>query len=338
MVTVHYRQWRPPQSPLRIEFPPELLHDVRKQDFQKADAPPIRWVPRWNRAIHQTSGLLFGTRHENDVRLLAAEADGESGAAHPEGLARLGTFVCRERGEVFLTDDDLADFERHEGILALVVAGGRAGFFVREPDGSVQAIHSHEEFEVADAAAQPVSQSMAAAAELPAPPPRWKHAWKRAAACAGLLAVPAGGFAYLRPMLPRLPIALSLREEAGQVVIGWNASALTEGGRLEILDGGERTILMLEPNTSSASYRLQSSDVEVRLSTENRTGGARWEAARFVAKAPRGSRSASFALQERIGQLAREAETLRHALAEGQARTKALAAKLEALTAPRPEP
>jgi len=41
----------------------------------------------------------------------------------------------------------------------------------------------------------------------------------------GLLAVPAGALAYLGPLLPRLPIALELREEAGQLVIGWNADA-----------------------------------------------------------------------------------------------------------------
>ena len=74
-----------------------------------------------------------------------------------------GHFICRARGEVFLTDDDLANLERHHGVLALVIAGGRAGFFVREPDGSVQAIRSHEEFRVADAATRPVSNGSVAA-------------------------------------------------------------------------------------------------------------------------------------------------------------------------------
>ena len=207
---------------------------------------------------------------------------------HPDGLAPVGTFVCRARGEVFLTDDDLANFEKHQGVLALVVAGGQAGFFVREPDGSVQAIRSHEEFQVADAASQPVSGGNAAAAELPAPAPRWRHTWKRVVACAGLLAIPAGAFAYLRPLLPHLPIALALREEAGQLVIGWNAGAVAEGGRLEIQDGSERTILMLPADTSSATYGLQGGDVEVRLSTDTRMGGAHWEAARFVTKLPGG--------------------------------------------------
>src|ERR1700687_4646447 len=298
MVTVHYRRWCPPQSPLRIEFPPELLHDVRLEVAQPPRPFPLRWLPRLHRVVNQSSGLLFGVRHEEEVRVLAGRADA--------GLDPVGIFVCRARGEELLTDDDLANFEKHQGILALVVAGGQAGFFVHEPDGSVQAIRSHEEFHVADAAPHPASRG-ASAAVLPPPVPRWWQAclaWRRVAACAGLLAIPAGGFAYLRPTLPHLPIALALREEAGQLVIGWNAGAVMDGSRLEILDGSERTILMLPADASSATYGPQSSDVEVRLTTDTRMGGAHWEAARFVTrhKTP----PASSALRDQIGALTRE--------------------------------
>lgn len=327
MVTVHYRRWCPPQSPLRIEFPPELLHDVRLEGgVQPERRLPLRWIPRLNRVVNQSSGLLFGVRHDDEVRVLTARA--------ADGLSPLGTFVCRARGEVFLTDDDLANFENHQGLLALVVAGGRAGFFVREPDGSVQAIRSHEEFKVADAASRP-SVETNAAAELPTPALRewWqvRLAWKRVAACAALLAVPAGAFAYLRPLFPHMPIALAIREEAGQLVIGWNAGALAEGSRLEIQDGSERTILMLPANASSATYGPQGDDVEVRLSTDTRIGGAHWEAARFVTKAPRRPTPSS-TLQDRIRTLTIEAEELRRSLAAGQARTKELGAKLAAAT------
>jgi hypothetical protein len=127
MVTVHYRRWCPPQSPLRIEFPPELLRDVRLQGAEPV--LPRRWRPRFNRAVNQSSGLLFGVQHEDEVRVLSARAD--SGDATSENSTPVGTYVCRARGEVFLTDDDLANFEKHQGILALVVVGARAGFFVR---------------------------------------------------------------------------------------------------------------------------------------------------------------------------------------------------------------
>jgi hypothetical protein len=308
---------------LRIEFPPQLLHDIRKESAQAPRAAPWRWLPRFNRVVHQSSGLLFGVRHEDEVRVLAAQAS--------DGLAPIGIFVWRERGEVFLTDDDLANFEKHQGVLALVVAGGQAGFFVRQPDGSVQAIRSHEEFNVGDAA--PIEEGMAVPDELPIPAlRRWESwpAWKRVAACAGLLVVPAGAFAYLQPLLPRQPIALAIREEAGQLVIGWNAGAVAENSRLEIRDGSERTILMLLANTASATYGLQGSDVEVRLSTDSRLGSAHWEAARFVSKASH--ISASSALRDRIGALTRKAGELRHSLADGEARTKDLAARLAAAT------
>jgi hypothetical protein len=311
---------------LRIEFPPELLHEVRQEGAQPVRTFPLRWRPFFRRDVKQTSGLLFGVRHEDEVRVLAARTD-----EHPDGLTPIGTFVCRARGEVFLTDEDLARFEKHQGVLALVVAGDRAGFFVREPDGSVQAIRSHEEFKVADAASRPVPEEIAAADELPAPAPRRGLVWRRIAACAALLAVPAGAFAYLLPRLPSLPIALAVREEAGQLVIGWNARALAQNSRLEIQDGSERTILMLPADTSSATYGLQGRDVEVRLSTDSRVGGAHWEAARFVNRASRGNATGSSALEDRIRALTLEAQELRRALADRLARTEKLTASLEVL-------
>jgi hypothetical protein len=134
------------------------------------------------------------------------------------------------------------------------------------------------------------------------------------------------------PRLPGLPIPIAVREEAGQLVIGWNASALAQNSRLEIQDGSERTILMLPADTSSATYGLQGRDVEIRLSTDSRVGGAHWEAARFVNRPSRGNSAASSALEDRIGALSREAQELRRSLADRQARTEKLAASLEALT------
>jgi hypothetical protein len=236
----------------------------------------------------------------------------------------------------------LANFEKHQVAVALVVAGGRAGFFVREPDGSIQAIRSHEEFPVAALAASPVAKNVAKnvakkpkprpGVERPIPAPGVWPAWKRIAACAAVLAVPAGAFAYLRPLL-RLPIALALREEAGQLVIGWNEGALMDGSRLEIRDGSERTLLMLPAHMSSATYGPQGSDVEVRLTTDTRVGGAHWEAARFVSRVSLRQPAAFGSVQDRITVLKREAQTLRRSLVQRQARTGELMAKMDALMA-----
>ena len=318
MVTVHYRRWCPPASPLRIEFRAELLDDVRRGCVR-----PSLFRPE----INQSSGLLFGVRQLDEVRILSQRSDEHDGP--------LGIFVCRTRGEVFLTDDDLANFERHQAVLALVVAGGRAGFFVREPDGSIQAIRSHEEFPVpALAASSPIARRAKPRPQIeqPAPAPGIWPAWKRVAACAAVLAVPAGGFAYLRPLM-RLPIALALREESGQLVIGWNASALVDGSRLEIRDGSERTLVMLPAHMSSATYGPQGGDVEVRLTTDTRVGGAHWEAARFIRRASPASATNYSAVQDRITALKREALKLRRSLVERQTRTGELAAKMEKLIA-----
>ena len=318
MVTVHYRRWCPPASPLRIEFRAELIDDVRRSGLPRSLFRP---------EINQSSGLLFGVRQWDEVRILSERSDA--------GQAPLGIFVCRARGEVFLTDDDLANFEKHRVVLALVVAGGRAGFFVREPDGRIQAIRSHEEFSVAALTASPVAKraTLRPRVEQPIPAPGLWPAWKRIAVCTAVLAVPAGAFAYLRPLL-RLPIALALREEAGQLVIGWNEGALMDGSRLEIRDGSERTLVMLPAHMSSATYGPQGRDVEVRLTTDTRAGGAHWEAARFARRVSPKQPPALGAIQDRITALKLEAQMLRRSLVQRQALMAELEAKMSALTAP----
>jgi len=64
------------------------------------------------------------------------------------GLEPIGIYVLRVRGEVFLTERNLELFERTGALIALVVAGGRAGFFVRDFEGALQSIRSYEEFDV----------------------------------------------------------------------------------------------------------------------------------------------------------------------------------------------
>ncbi len=113
--------WAPPRSPLRIDYSTELLHELlRASDSGDACGP------------------LFGMRNGNFVWILAAH--------RLAGAAPVGIFVARARGEVFLTESDLAFLEAQGADLALAVAGGKGGFFVRERDGSIQTIQSYEEF------------------------------------------------------------------------------------------------------------------------------------------------------------------------------------------------
>jgi hypothetical protein len=146
----------------------------------------------------------------------------------------------------------------------------------------------------------------------------------------------------LRPLLPRAPIAVALRQEAGQLVIGWNHGAVTPGSRLEILDGSERTVLLLPPDTFSATYAPWGNDVEVRLATQTGTGAAHWEAAHFASGSPLTPAPPAFsALRDRIRDLSEETRALRDALVQRQTRSAVLAAQMNAMTAAppvRPEP
>ena len=113
--------WAPPRSPVRIEYSTDILSEVLKASGS-GDA----------------RGLLFGMRNAKDVWILAA--------SRLSGAAPVGIFVARVRGEVFLTEADLEFFETQQADLALAVVGAKGGFFVREPDGSMQTIQSFEEF------------------------------------------------------------------------------------------------------------------------------------------------------------------------------------------------
>ena len=109
--------WSPPRSPARIEYVSALLDGIH------------------------VGGELFGTRIEGGFRVLEVRNGPDENEA---GLESLGIFASRVRGEVFLTESDLQRLGRRP--LALVVVGDRAGFFIREPDGSMVTIQSYQEF------------------------------------------------------------------------------------------------------------------------------------------------------------------------------------------------
>jgi hypothetical protein len=110
------RTWHPPESPWRIDLPEDL---------------PRRLHPG-------TAGLLYGHIDGSTIQIMSSEA----------GSDPVGIYISRARGEVFLTDSDIARFEESGVAAALVVAGEKAGFFVHSSDGSLQSIRSFEEFSV----------------------------------------------------------------------------------------------------------------------------------------------------------------------------------------------
>jgi hypothetical protein len=257
MRSVQYRRWSPPQSPVRIEFPAELLAGLQ---------PAAGSL--------ENSGILYGLRRGREIRVLTARP--EPG----EVLESVGVFVSRSRGEVFLTEANLGFFEREGAVVALVIAGAKAGFFVRESDESIQTVRSHEEFPVLSHPPSPEQKL------LPPKPVAGTSKWTWfAAGLVALATLPAAAFAYLRPVFPPwppAPLSLRVQEDHNQLRIRWN-----NGGNpglqaiLQIVDGAERTTVPVYPDQSNATYARRTSEVQINLIPVD-GDPARRESAHFV--------------------------------------------------------
>lgn len=147
----------------------------------------------------------------------------------------MGSFSARARGEVFLTESDV---ERLDGLdrkaIALVIGGGIAGFFVREPDGSMQTIKSYQEFTIR-------------APRLRQPLPHWLPLAIAYTISFALLAWPAQSFTIYQ-------------QDAALRIQLHHATGL-----LEITDGPNRRSIPISPSLTSVLYSPQTSDVHIRL-------------------------------------------------------------------------
>ncbi len=265
-----YLEWWPPESPLRIGYSNEVVREAARAD----------------------KGVLYGTRDGTGMRVIAVRRE-QAVNRDPRlnGLELLGTFASRARGEIFLTDPDLEHLEMTGGSIALVISGTKAGFFVYQPDGTIETIKSYREFSFA------------------APGPKRKlqkrrKAWAVAAGVALLIAL-------IFEKTPRTrPLALSIRDEAGQLIMTWNPPAAP--ARLEIADGGRLERIPVA-GLASATYVRRSGDVQVRL-----VSGARSETAHFVAVDPQPP------LQKEVARLEAEASALRGEIERGRGRIESL--------------
>jgi hypothetical protein len=321
MQTVPYRRWSPPQSILRIEFPPNLLSSIPTQSAARG------------------TGLLYGWRNGSDARILAVRAwpdDRPVPAPEQEhdpllaSLHAIGIFVYRSRGEVFLTEKDLALFEKRRAHLALVIAGGRAGFFIKEADGTFRTIRSYEEFPTAgERLAGLDAQRRLAPAARPAPRRRSTIAWSWAAAVVtALLAIPFAGLAYFTPLLPAAAIALAVHEREGQLVATWNARAISRGAQLEIRDGAQHTVVPLEAGQSSATYFVRDGDLEVSIETSHGS-----EIARFVTRPAAAARKQETEeARVQVAQIEEQLRQLQETAAHGRARILELNGQMVRLT------
>jgi hypothetical protein len=148
----------------------------------------------------------------------------------------------------------------------------------------------------------------------------------------GLLCVPVAVFAYFQPLVPQPPIDLAVREETGQLLVSWNVPLDTQPGRLEIVDGGERTLVHLSPAQTSLTFAHRTGDVELRLDTGTREGSAHWKPPYYIARIPT-THAVPEAANDALLKLEREAKILRSSAESRKARADDLSSRISRLAA-----
>jgi len=175
MSDTKFAAWTVAESPITIEYSLVVIEEIRHavaEGFQ-----------RLSRGGIEVGGILYGTREGRTVRVLAMRpiacehargpafllsdkdrvvlnqqltADAED--PHLAGLISVGWFLSHTRSEITLSDSDLelySIFFPAPWQITLVVRPGRggamrAGFFVREADGTVKSENSYLEFNFPD--------------------------------------------------------------------------------------------------------------------------------------------------------------------------------------------
>lgn len=175
MSDIKFAAWSVAECPIDVEYSLVVIEEIRHavaEGFQ-----------RLSRGGIEVGGILYGTREGRTVRVLAMRpvacehargpafllsdkdrkvlneqlaADAQD--PHLEGLSSLGWFLSHTRSEITLSDSDLevySIFFPAPWQVTLVVRPGRggsmrAGFFVREADGTVKSEQSYLEFNFPD--------------------------------------------------------------------------------------------------------------------------------------------------------------------------------------------
>ncbi len=168
-----FGSWNIAESPIAVEYSLVVIEEIRHavtEGYQK-----------FSRGGIEVGGVLYGTRENNTVRIMAMRdivcehAHGpsfvlsdndrkelklqlEREVGRLPGLQVVGWFLSHTRSEINLSESDqelYKDFFGQPWQVAMVVQPGRAGamragFFVREADGSVKAEHSYLDFNFPD--------------------------------------------------------------------------------------------------------------------------------------------------------------------------------------------
>ena len=167
--------WTVPASPVDIEYSMVVIDEIRQavtEGFQ-----------RLSRGGIEVGGILYGTvegrrlrimavrdvvcEHargptfhlsENDQGLLAAQLERERGDPRLDGMVAVGWYLSHTRSEITLQQSDLDTYNAffpEPWQVTMVIRPGRAqamraGFFVRESDGTVKTDQSYHDFAFPD--------------------------------------------------------------------------------------------------------------------------------------------------------------------------------------------
>jgi proteasome lid subunit RPN8/RPN11 len=287
--------WSAPESPLTIEYSLVVIEEIRHEVAEG--------YQRLSRGGIEVGGVLYGTNEGRTVRVLSMRPIACEHARGPgfvfsdkdrvalneqllrdqddpslEGLISVGWFLSHTRSEITLSDSDLeiySIFFPAPWQITMVVRPGRAqsmraGFFVREADGTVKSERSYLEFSFPDRLAGVLDR----AAERPRERPERRVAsfYRESAAAPApaqietspreipALFQPASGPQLLKPLEPRRkwlwmaawvalvivaavvvlrywmvastaePISLAVIERDGQLQVEWNRSSKPVAG------------------------------------------------------------------------------------------------------------
>jgi proteasome lid subunit RPN8/RPN11 len=376
MSDAKFGSWSVAESPITIEYSLVLIEEIRHAVSEG--------VQLLSRGGIEVGGVLYGVRDGRTLRVLAIREIACEHARGPsfhlsqkdraalaeqlsqdqqdarlDGMICAGWFVSHTRSEIALADSDqeiYAAFFPAPWQVTMVIrpgrgSGMRAGFFVREADGTVKSERSYMEFSFPDrlagvldsvprrerlspldrrgfgsAAVAPVPRDFphdvqpqfAGPRFLPMPPPKRKWGWLLAwlVLVSGLLVF---GARFFMSRGVAEPVGLSVVERDGQLQIEWNHTAnsvtAASGGSLEIVDGADTRIVALTPQDLARgkfTYARNTGDIDVRMTVVDGKGTKLQEASRFLGRPPVGAQAGELdALKQRRDQLEAEVNRLR---------------------------
>jgi hypothetical protein len=367
-----FGSWSTPEIPLTIEYPLEVLDEIR--------AAVCDGLQQLAHGGLEVGGVLFGARRENTMRILTwrpiscEHAQGPSlrlsardrielarllEVAKTEsdlvGLQPVGWFLSHARSDIFLTQSDLEIFQgffpepwQVTLVLRPSKAGpARAGFFLREADGSLRSESSYKDFAIDPlprlgvVADQPISRTRDLPRELSAPrprpqiestptdpviiePPKFLSQKPRSAkrgswmwAIPGSLALIIVAVLAKDRFVPPINQPFSFRAyDSGQTAdIAWNPKSPSiqsaRSAALDIKDGGETRHYSLTPEqlrSGKMTYVRHSADLELRMTVYPAQGGSLQEYARLVGAATNDQAVSSEVMQLRADRARLEAE------------------------------